>query len=119
MFLHKQNSGTSRVHRYMVNAMADLGVRVRNVGGAQATVDRLPRRAAIVRSERASRRDGDEHSDRVLRIQNNRVQAQPAGAGLPQRPGAVATESRNFMPGMSAIRRAEQCRIFYSGIDFV
>ena len=53
----------------------------------------------------------------ILRIENNRVQAHAAGAGLPLRARAVAAESCELLPGLSAIGGAKQCGIFYSGID--
>ena len=62
MFLHEQDVRARRVHGDVVNAVADFGIRVGNVRGVQALVDRPPGRAAIVGPERAGRRDGDEHS---------------------------------------------------------
>ena len=42
-----------------------------------------PRLAAVVRAERARRRDRDEHPLRVVGVDEDRVQAEPAGARLP------------------------------------
>ena len=83
VLLHEQHARARAVHRDAVNAVADLGIRVGNVLGLQAAVDRLPRLAGVVGAERARGRDGDEDPPRVARIQKDRVQAHPAGARLP------------------------------------
>ena len=49
-------------------------------------------RAAIVRAERARRRDRDVHPLRICRVQNDRVQAHPARARLPARPRAMLAQ---------------------------
>src|SRR5712692_2441713 len=118
-FCMNRTPGREGVHGNMVNAVADLGVRVGHELGVQATVDGPPRLAAIVGAERARSRDCDVHPLRVLPIQNNRVQAQSTGAWLPIGSGPMAAESCKLMPGLSAICGAEQCGVFYSGIDSV
>ena len=85
--------------------------------GLQAAVDRLPRLAGVVGAEDAGGRDGDEDALGVARIQKDRVQAHAAGARLTTRPRAVAAQSGEFLPGLAAVRRAEQGGVFNAGID--
>ena len=87
--------------------------------GLQSAVDRLPRLAAVVGAERARGRDGDEDPLRIARIQQDRVQAHPAGARLPVWPGAVAAQPGEFLPGLPAVGRAEQGGVFDPGVDRV
>src|ERR1019366_876382 len=47
VILHEEHSRTRRVHCDMVNAVADLGVRVWDVLRTQSAVDRFPRLAAV------------------------------------------------------------------------
>ena len=86
---------------------------------SQAAIDRLPRRAAIVGAERAGRGDGDEHPLRIARIEQDRVQAQPAGARRPVRPGPVAAQSGQFVPGLPAVGRPEQRGVLDAGVHRV
>ena len=55
----------------------------------------------------------------IARIENDRVQAHPAGARLPVGPGAVAAQSGEFLPGLPAVGRAEQGGVFHPGVDRV
>src|SRR5208282_3849660 len=99
--------------------MADLGSRIRDLLGMESAVDRSPRFACVVGAKRARGRDGDEHPVRMARIQNDRVQAQPASPWLPTRTRAVAAQTRKFLPVLPAIRRAEQCSVLNSSVDRV
>ena len=60
-------------------------------------IDRLPGFAAIVGAERAGRRDGDENAVRIFRIEQDRVQAHAAGAGLPEMTFGAA-QAGQFLP---------------------
>ena len=81
--------GLAGRHRELVDALAGLRVRVRAEVGADALVARLPGRAAVARLEHADRRDPDPRPLRVGRVRDDRVEDQPAGAGLPGRAGLV------------------------------
>ena len=83
VLLHEQHVRARGVHRDAVDAVADLGSRIGNVQRMQAAVDRPPGLAGIVGAERACRRDRDEDSVRIARVEKNRVQAHAAGARLP------------------------------------
>ena len=87
--------------------------------GLQSAVDRPPGLAAVVGAERARRRDGDEDPLGIARIEQDRVQAHPAGARLPARPRAVAAQSGQLLPGLAAVGRAEQGGVFHPGVDRV
>src|SRR6516162_5020536 len=102
-----------------MNAVSDLGSRVGNVLRVQAAIDGLPRFATVIGSERARGRDGDEDAVRVLRVENDRVQAHAAGAGLPPRASAMTTQAREFLPGFAAVSRAEQSGVLNTGVDGV
>src|SRR5438876_30196 len=83
----------------------------------QSAVDRPPRLAGVIGSERARSRDRDEDSTGVARIQNDAVQAHPAGARLPGRPCSVATQSGDLLPRLTPVRRAKQGGVLNSGVD--
>ena len=66
-----------------MDAVADLALLVRELAGAEALVDRLPSLAAIIRAECAGRGDRDDDPARVFGADQDRVQAEAAGARLP------------------------------------
>ena len=102
-----------------MHAVADLGVGIGNAFGLEAAVDRPPRLAGIVGAECAGRRDGDEHPPGIARIEDDRVQAQPAGARLPMRSRAVAAQSGQLLPVSAAVGRAEHRGVLNAGVDGV
>src|SRR5205085_10637057 len=107
MLLHKEHARPLAVHGDVVDAVADLGVRIGNVLRAQSAIDRLPALAAIVSSERTGGRDCNENPLRIAGIQDNSVQAQAARSRLPLWPGAMAAKAGKFLPVLSAIGGAE------------
>ena len=119
VLLHEQHVGARRVHGDAVHAVADLGVGIGDVLGVQAAVDRPPGRAAVVGAERAGGRDGDEDALRVARVEQDRVQAHAAGARLPARPGIVAAQAGQLLPGLAAVGGAEQGGVLDAGVDRV
>src|SRR2546430_10634818 len=102
-----------------MHAVADLGVRVGDVLGVQATVDRLPDLAGVVGAEGARGREGDVHPTRVRRIEQDRVEAHPAGARLPFGSGAVAAQTGELLPRRAAVARAKQGGVLHAGISGV
>src|SRR5215213_7658557 len=100
------------MHGDVMNAMAHLSGRVRNVLRVQPLIDWFPRRAAVVTAKRTRRRDGNKDSLLIPRVQQNTVQAHAAGARLPLRSRAVAAQTRKFLPGLTAVVRAKQGGIF-------
>ena len=105
------------MHGNAVDAVADLGGRVGNVFGPQAPVDGPPSPAAVVGPERSRRRNRDEDPPRFGGIQEYRVQAHPACAGLPAGPGAVAAQARELPPIAAAVGRVEQGGVLDPGVD--
>src|SRR4030095_13615335 len=119
VLLHEQHIRTRGMHRDAMNAVADLASRIGNIKRMQAAIDRLPSLAAVIRAKRASRRNRDKDSFWVTWIENDGVQAHPAGARLPRRTGAVAAQSRKLLPRPTAVGRAEQGGVLNTGIDCV
>src|SRR5215510_6352452 len=105
------------MQRDAVNAVADLRLRVRDILGHQTTVDWLPGITGIVSAKGAGSGDGNEHPASVTWIEKDRVQTQPTRAGLPPRPRAMAAQSGQFLPGLTAVSRAEERGIFNPGVD--
>src|ERR1051326_459014 len=99
------------MHGEAVDAVADLGRRVRDLLGAEPAVDRTPGLPGVVRPERPGRRDGDEDPFRVSRVEEDRVQAHPAGPGLPAGGGFVGAQPGELVPALAAVARAEEGRI--------
>src|SRR5205807_2685178 len=97
--------------------VADLGGRVRDLLGAEAAVDRAPRRAAVVGPEAARGRDGDEHPRRVDRVDDDRVETHPTGARLPGGGRLVRAEPGKLVPGPAAVGRPEEGGVLDAGID--
>src|SRR5205807_9758792 len=81
----------------------------------KALVDRRPARSAIIGSECACRGNGDIDTLRVAGIQNDCVKTHTARAGLPLRPGSVATQPGKFAPRLAAIFGFEECSILHTG----
>jgi hypothetical protein len=75
-----------------------------------------PRHASIVGPERARGRDRDEDPPGVARIQQDRVQAHPAGPWLPVRSGAVVSQPGELVPRLSAVARAEQGGVLHARV---
>ena len=90
----KSTFGPRRMHGDAVNAVADLGILVGNVLRRRPRLIGCQVFAAVVGPKRARRGDGDEHPVVVGRIDEDGVQAQPAGARLPLRARAVAAQAR-------------------------
>ena len=55
----------------------------------------------------------------IARVEQDRVQAHAAGAGLPVRTRAVAAQAGKLLPGLPAVGRAEQRRVLDAGVDGV
>src|SRR5438045_7460870 len=103
MLLHEENVRPLRMHCDVMHAMADLRIRIGNVLRMQPAIDRFPALPAIVGPERACRRDRDENSLRIFRIEENTVEAHSARARLPARPALVSAHCRQLRPLLSAV----------------
>src|ERR1700687_4523932 len=100
-----------------MHAVAYLGIWIRDVLRVQSAVDWLPRLAAVIGTECASSRDGDEDALRIARIENDGVPAHPPRTGLPFGARTVPAQSGEFLPVLSAIGRPENCSVFHAGVD--
>src|SRR5439155_25174871 len=87
VLLHEEHLRTRSVHRDPMDAVPDLGVRLGDILRAQPSIYGFPRVAAVVGPKRPRGRDGDEDAVAIAWVQKDRVEAQPAGAWLPRRPG--------------------------------
>ncbi len=107
------------MHGNAVDAVADLGVRIGDVLGAQAAIDGLPGSAGVVGAEHAGGGYGDVHATGIGAIEENGVQAQAAGAGLPAVAGAVIAQGGKLLPVAAAIGGVEKGGILDAGVDRV
>ena len=103
--------GVAGVAGHLVHALAELEVvSVGHEADDDPPVARLPRRAAVVGAVDAGRGDGDQQALRVVRVDEDGVQAQPTAARLPLRPVRVVPEARvrasNVRPPSSLRNRA-------------
>ena len=117
VLLHVQHRRAGRMHREAVHAVPHLRAGVRDARRSQAVVDRPPGLAAVIGPERPRRRDRGEHPARRGRVQDDRVQAHPARARLPGRPGLMPAQPGQFLPGPAAVRRPEQPGVLHPGVD--
>ena len=78
-----------------------------------------PGLAAVVGAEGAGGRDGDEDAVGIGRIEEDRVQAHAAGAGLPARPRAVAAQAGSSVQVCPPSVGAEQRGVLDAGVDGV
>src|SRR5690349_17078092 len=107
------------MHRDTMDALSDLGFRVGNVLRMQTLVARIPTLAAVIGPDRAGRRDRDEHSLWILRIDRNCVETHSARARLPFRPGVVSAETWKLVPRFAAVFRLKQGRVFDSRVNMI
>ena len=95
--------------------MAHLRVGVRDALGLKSPVHGTPGLASVIGTEHARSGNSDEDAVRIARVDNDRVQAHPAGPRLPGRPRPVAADAGQLVPVPAAIGRAEQCRVLDAG----
>ena len=119
VLLHEQGVRSRRVLGEPMHAVADLGVLVGDLAGPQALVDRQPARAAVVAAERAGGRDRHVDPVGVDRVEDDRVQAQAAGAGLPRRTGGVVAERGELLPLLAGVTGHVQGGVLGPGVDRV
>ncbi len=117
VLLHEQDVGPGRVGGDVVDAVAHLGVGVGDPLRVQPLVDRPPVGAAVVAAERAGGGDGGDDPVGPVTVEEDRVQAQAAGAGLPARGGAVAPQPGQLAPGHAAVVGPEQGGVLHPGVD--
>src|SRR6185436_2062418 len=75
--------------------------------------------SAIVGSEGACRGDGDEEPRLVLRVDEDRMEAQAARAGHPRGAGAVLAKTGELGPVLAAVGGLEDRRVLDAGVDRV
>jgi hypothetical protein len=102
-----------------MNAVADLGRRVRNLLRPQAAVHRPPRLGVVVAAEHAGGGDRDEEPSGMDGIEDDRMQAHPAGARLPGLRRLVRAQPGQLLPGLPAVARFEQRGVLDASVDRV
>src|SRR4051812_315043 len=102
-----------------MHAVAGLRVGIRDVLRSKALVDRRPRRAAIVAPERASRGDRDVEPLMIRRVDEDRVEAEPARARLPVWSRLVVAQPWQFLPVLAGVNGAEERGVLHAGIDCI
>ena len=97
-------------HRQPVHALAvfRVALALRQVVAADPAVARLPGVAAVRGVEDAGAGDADPELALVRGVRHQRVQDQPAAAGLPVRPRRVVAQPGDVPPARAAIVAAEQ-----------
>ena len=105
--------------RHLVDALAELRMLVWEEVGADALVRRPPAFARVFRHVHAGGRDRHTNARRVARIEQDRVQAQPAAARLPLRPLRMIPEPFDEVPRIARIGRLEQRRRLDAAVDRV
>src|SRR5215475_11260149 len=103
----------------MVDAMADFRFWIWNILRAQTLVNRLPGCPAVIGAEGARGGNGDVDPPRVAGIEKDCVQTHASGARLPFRAGAVAAQSRELVPALSAIGSLEDGCVLHTRVDRV
>ena len=95
-------------HDQLVDALPGDRHRIRLKSARTPRVARLPGRPAVARLERAHGRDRHPHPIRVGRVGDDRVEDEPAGAGLPGRARGVVGQALDVGPGPPAVIAPEQ-----------
>ncbi len=70
-------------------------------------------------AEGSGRGDGDDDAVGVGGVEDDGVEAEAAGAGLPVGAGFVEAEAGEFVPGGAAVGGFEEAGVFGSGVDGV
>ena len=117
--LQVQPPGPPRVMDDLVDALAELGMLVRQELGAYAAVPGVPRDAAVVRPVDAAGRGRDREAPRPRRVHEDRVQAQAAAARRPLRAVRVVPEARVERPRLAGVVRGEERRGLDAAIERV
>src|SRR5439155_21253382 len=108
MVLHVEPGGCIRVTRDLVHALTELNEGIGQEAGANAFVGGRECLAAILAQVVAAGRDAEVHP---IPVTQDRVQAQPAVAGLPFASVLVVADARNQLPGIAAVAASEErCR---------
>src|SRR5689334_14315072 len=105
--------------RHLVHALPELRVLVGQELGADALVARRPGPAAVVGAIDAAGRDGDEHPAAVLRVRDDRVQAQAAAARLPLLAVRMLPESLDELERLPRVARLEESGGLDAAVDHV
>src|SRR3989449_9216977 len=117
MILLEDRTVSGGVPGQLVAALPPLRILVRHDPGPHPLVLRGPRATAVARLERPDRADSNHQMLRILRIHEDRMQAQPAIARLPLFPGRMIVECLDVLPRSSEVVAAEQGRGFDARVD--
>src|SRR6202022_4791635 len=85
----------------------------------QTVVDRFPGFAPLIGPEPARRRDRDEDSLVIFRIDQNCVETPSPTSGLAFRSGVMLAEAGEFAPRFAAVLRFEQRGVFHARVNMI
>jgi len=106
------------MHRDVVDAVADLGVLVRDGVGTKAPVGRPPRFACVIRPENARRGDRDDDPAFLGRVEQMVCrQSPPAPEPNQMRSGGCEAPAARSMS--ACVGGGEQCRVFSARVKHV
>jgi len=118
-FLHEEGVGGARVHGDVVDTVATSAVGFGDVFGVEAFVDGLPGLAGVVGAEGSCGGDGDDDAVGIGGVEENGVEAEAAGSGLPVWAGFGGAEAGEFCPAGSGVGGFEEACVFSSCIHGV
>jgi hypothetical protein len=100
--------------------MTHLGIGIRQFRvGFEPAIDRPPGLPFVLAAEGTCRRNRDEHPFGIGGVDQDRVQAQTAGAGLPLARRLMRAQAGQLVPVLAAVCRPEHGGILDSGVDRV
>src|SRR4051812_29854179 len=102
-----------------VDALTELRVFVRKKLGANSDIARPPALATIVRSVDAAGGHRDQHSSRILWIEDNRVQTEAPTARLPHGLVLMVEQTEIWRPILTAVARLEERCGLDAGVEHV
>src|SRR5262245_15740801 len=100
----------------LVNALAELGIRIGSEAGADALIARREGFDAVLPPVVAASRDAEVDP---LAVAHNRVGAETAVAGLPFAGVLVVADALHHLPGVAAVVAAKQRRRLDTGPDLL
>ena len=115
MILQKEAAFTRGVVGNLVDALAELGILVRQELRAHTDVARPPCRAAVVGAVATAGRHRDDHPVLVRRIGHDRMQTHSAAARRPLWTMRMIEQSVDGAPALAAVARLEERGGFDTG----
>jgi hypothetical protein len=116
MVLHVEPAGRIFVPRDLVHALTVLGIGIGRETGADTLIGCPERLGRVLAQIVAASRDPEVHP---IPVANDRVQAEPAGAGLPLARVLVDINAGYQLPRIAAVMAPEQRRRLHAAPQFL